>query len=278
MIKIDSHQHYWVYDPIKDSWIDETMPMLKKNFFPEDVFPQMEHAGIAGCVAVQADQSEKESLYLLDLAEKHDFIKGVVGWVDFRRDDIAERLKYFSRFNKLKGFRHIIQSEKDDRFILGKEFCNGIRHLAQHGFTYDILIYPKHINYAYGFVKQFPFQKFVIDHIAKPFIKERKFKPWEDELSVFKKFPNVYCKLAGLVTLADWTSWKIEDFTYYVNKVLDIFGPDRVIFGTDWPVCLTGASYQQTIDITGAVTAHLSAAEQEKIWGGNCIDFYNLKV
>jgi L-fuconolactonase len=278
MLKIDSHQHYWIYDPVKDAWIDGTMPMLQRDFLPEEVYPQMQQAGIDGCVAVQADQSETETMYLLHHADKYDFIKGVVGWIDFKRKDIKDRLWHFSRFKKLKGFRHIVQAEKNDRFILDDDFCRGIGCLEEFNFTYDILIYPKHINYAHSFVEKFPNQRFIIDHLAKPYIKEKVFKPWEDDLSRFKKNTNVYCKLAGLATLADWNNWKAADFSYYVNKVLEIFTPDRVIFGTDWPVCLTGSTYQQTIDITYAVTDHLTESEKAKVWGGNCIKFYNLEV
>lgn len=275
-MKIDSHQHFWVYDPVKDKWIDDSMQVIKKDFFPEDVFPLMQKNDVDGCVAVQADQSENETHFLLDLAEKHDFIKGVVGWVDFRSENIRQRLDYFSQFKKLKGFRHIVQAEPDDDFLLRDDFCRGISLLRKYNYTYDILIYPRHIKTALKFVKKFPGQKFVIDHLAKPFIKKGLIEDWRSDLKQFADFENVSCKMAGLVTEADWDNWTINDFKVYVQTVIDIFGTDRLIFGTDWPVCLTGASYDQVCEIVEATTSFLGLSEKDKIWQKNCRDFYGL--
>ena len=275
-MRIDSHQHYWFYHPVKDAWITDEMNMIKRDFAPGDVWPLMQKNNIDGCVAVQADQSENETKYLLSLAGQHPFIKGVVGWVDLRSPDIADRLEYFSRFRLLKGFRHIVQAEKEDDFLLREDFCNGIKYLSRYNYTYDILIHPRHLKYALQFVERFPGQKFVIDHFAKPFIKHKAIEPWLSDLSKFNAYPNVYCKMAGLVTEADWENWKKEDFVPYFEAVLNIFSADRIIFGTAWPVCLTGQSYDQVCELTQYLAGGLSVADQLKIWGGNAETFYNL--
>lgn len=276
-MKIDSHQHFWEFDKILDkSWINDSMAVLRQDFSPAQVQPLMLENGIEGCVAVQADQTEDETHYLLGLAEKHSIIKGVVGWVDFRAPDINERLEYFSGFKALKGFRHIVQAEKEDDFLLRKDFCDGISLLKKYNFTYDVLIYPKHLKYAQKFVEKFPDQKFVIDHIAKPFIKAQAIDEWKEDLKIFGKYENVYCKMAGLVTEADWYKWKFADFSSYISITLDIFGTDRVMFGSDWPVCLPSASYSQVCEIIEKNTTFLSLKEKEKLWGLNCSDFYGI--
>ena len=276
-MKIDSHQHFWEFDKVLDkSWINDSMSVLRRDFSPTQVQPLMLENGIEGCVAVQADQTEDETHYLLGLAEKYNIIKGVVGWVDFRAPNIDERLEYFSGFKALKGFRHIVQGEKEDDFLLRKDFCDGISLLKKYNFTYDILIYPKHLKHAIKFVDKFPDQKFVVDHIAKPFIKAQAIDEWEEDLRVFGKYENVYCKMAGLVTEADWDNWSLSDFTSYISITLDIFGTNRVMFGSDWPVCLPSASYSEVCEIIEKNTSFLSPEEKEKLWGLNCSDFYSL--
>lgn len=274
-MKIDSHQHFWKYDNIIDkTWITDSMLALKQDFLPETLKPLMFENGIEGCVAVQTDQTENETHYLIDLAKKHDFIKGVVGWVDFTGENIRDRLEYFSNFKIVKGFRHIVQSELQDDFLLRKDFCNGISLLRKHNFAYDILIYPKHLKYAIKFVEKFPDQKFVIDHLAKPYIKNKLVEEWKNELKFFVKYENVSCKIAGLVSEAEWNNWNILDFAIYILTVLDIFGIDRVMFGSDWPVCLAAASYSQVCEILDNNTSFLNVEEKEKLWGLNCLKFY----
>lgn len=275
-MRIDSHQHYWQYHPVKDAWITDEMNIIKRDFSPADVWPLMRANGIEAAVAVQADQSENETQYLLDLADKFPFIKGIVGWVDLCDPHVEERLEYFSQFKLIKGFRHIVQAEKEDDFILSPNFVRGIGHLAKYNYTYDILIYPKHIRNALSFVKRFPNQKFIIDHYAKPFIKKKELEPWLSDLSAFSSYENVYCKMAGLVTEADWNNWTPEDFKPYTEAVLSIFGSKRLVFGTDWPVCLTGQSYDQVCSLTEYLLHALSTNEKEAIWGGNAKEFYQL--
>lgn len=252
------------------------MEVLRRDFLPLDLEPLLRENTIAGCVAVQADQSENETYFLLDLAGKYDFIKGVVGWVDLCAKNIEERLAYFSLFKKLKGFRHIIQGEPEKDFILRLDFCKGISRLRKFGFTYDILVFPEHLPYVPKFVNQFPDQLFVIDHMAKPFIRKGEIDEWKKHLKVVSAFQNVYCKLSGLVTEGDLTSWKPADFRPYIDAAIESFGIDRVMFGSDWPVCLQAASYKQSCLVLEQNTLHLSKAEKEKLWGLNAKKFYGL--
>ncbi len=275
-MKIDSHQHFWNYHPIKDAWISDAMKVIQQDFMPADLLPLLQKNDIDGCIAVQADQSETETRFLLQLAQDNDFIMGVVGWVDFRSNDIEERLQYFSQFEKLKGFRHIVQGESEDDFLLRADFCNGIAQLEKYNFTYDLLILPKHLSVATEFVKRFPKQNFVIDHLAKPNFKEANFTNWENGIRELATYKNVFCKLSGMVTEADWENWKAEDFNYCLDVLVGNFGIERLMFGSDWPVSLLAASYEQSSAIVKNYFSKFSEEEQHKIWGGNAIKFYNL--
>ncbi len=277
-MRIDSHQHFWKYNPTRDTWITNRMSALKRDFLPEDLAPECEKNGIEATIAVQAEQSEKETEFLLDLANRNPKIAGVVGWVDLCSPLVRERLSFFSRFEKLRGFRHIVQSEPDDRFLVRKEFMGGIARLEEFRFTYDILIYPKQLPAAIDLVAKFPGQRFVIDHMAKPEIKTNSSTPWAVQMRTVSKNPNVYCKLSGLVTETTWNSWKNEDFKPYLDVVFDAFGTKRLMFGSDWPVCLLAASYQQVKHIIEDYLSGHSSEEKELIFGRNAIDFYGLKM
>lgn len=276
MKKIDSHQHFWKYHPVKDAWITDDMKVIQRDFLAEDLEPLLQENGIDGCIAVQADQSEAETHFLLELAQNNDFVKGVVGWVDLRSPDLKSRLDYFSQFKKLKGFRHIVQAEPEDDFLLKDDFCTGIAQLEQYNFTYDILILPKHLPFAVELVKRFPNQKFVIDHLAKPDFKNQEFSDWEKGITVLAKCENVYCKVSGLVTEADWNNWSETDFTYCLNVVVEAFSMNRLMFGSDWPVSLLAASYKQSRDVVEHYFSKFSNEGQERIWGKNAIEFYKL--
>ena len=275
-MRIDSHQHFWIFNPVKDAWITNDMKIIREDFLPEDLQPLLAKNNFDGCIAVQAEPSERETEFLLDLAGEYDFIKGVVGWVDFTAQDVKKRLEYFSRYKALKGFRHIVQAEPEDDFLLRADFCRGIALLKEYDLTYDILVYPKHLEYVEKFVKRFPEQKFVIDHIGKPFIKDRKIGEWEKDVRKFSALKNVSCKVSGLVTEADWHSWEISDFHSYLSVIFDTFGTERVMFGSDWPVCLVAATFEEVCEIVEKNTSGLSATEQKKLWGLNCAEFYNL--
>jgi L-fuconolactonase len=276
-MKIDSHQHFWKYDAVKDAWINEEMKVIKRDFLPSDLKPLLIENQVDGCVAVQADQSEDETRFLLDLAKENNFIKGVVGWVDLCAENIEERLEYYTKYEKLKGFRHIVQAEADIDFMLSENFQNGISKLIKYSFTYDILIFPKHLENAAKLVAKFPEQKFVIDHLAKPDFKNKKFSEWEMGIRIIAQFPNVMCKISGLVTEADWNNWTAEDFTYCLDVVTEVFGIDRLMFGSDWPVSLLAASYAESCDIVEDYFSKFSKADQDKFWSKNAINFYDLK-
>src|SRR4029077_16110378 len=201
--------------------------------------------GMDASIAVQAGQSENETMFLLDLAERNERIAGVVGWVDLLSPRVAERLERFSHSSKLRGFRHIAQSEPDDRFLARENFVKGVAHLRAFGFTYDILIYPRQLAAAIELAARLPEQGFVVDHLAKPEIKSGKTLPWATQLREIAQNKNVFCKLSGLVTEADWKHWKADDFKPYLDVVFDAFGADRLMFGSDWPVCLLAATYRQ---------------------------------
>ncbi|MCC6723199.1 MAG: amidohydrolase family protein [Saprospiraceae bacterium] len=275
---LDTHVHFWQFDPVRDAWIDDTMQVIRRDFLPADLEPELLANEINGCVAVQADQSEEETHFLLQLAENHAFVKKVVGWVDLRSPDIAERLDYFSQFGKLAGFRHIVQGEADVNFLLRNDFKKGIAALGKHGFTYDILVFPHQLGAVLEFVRQFPNQKFVIDHIAKPYIKDGYFDGWAALMQEIAKHENVYCKVSGMVTEASWQSWKYEDFLPYLDLVTFSFGPQRLMYGSDWPVCLLGGSYAAVKGIVDQYFAGFTSNEKQTIMGENGANFYGIKT
>jgi L-fuconolactonase len=277
-MKIDAHQHFWRYDAQRDDWITDEMSVLRRDYLPDELLGELATNGMDGCVAVQADQSERETIFLLELAAQRSAIAGVVGWVDLRSADVRARLKYFSQFEKLCGFRHIVQAEPDDQFLLRDDFQRGIASLQEFGFTYDILIYPKQLPAAIKLVEQFPEQRFVIDHMAKPLIKTGELWPWASRMKTIAANPNVFCKLSGLVTEADWHNWQADDFRPYLDVVFEAFGTDRLMFGSDWPVCLLAGSYRKVKQLVADYVTNFTDTDKAKIFGASAIRFYNLKV
>jgi L-fuconolactonase len=277
-MNVDAHQHFWRYDPRRDTWITHEMSRLRRDFLPEDLLPELAANGIDGSIAVQADQSERETEFLLGCAAQHPQIVGVVGWFDLRAADAEERLAHFSRYKRLRGFRHIVQSEPDDRFLLREDFCRGIRCLREFGFTYDILIYPKHLAAAGEFVAKFPEQRFVVDHLAKPNLRAKDLRAWSNEIRAMASHPHVFCKLSGLITEADWQNWSADDCKPCLDVVFDAFGADRLMFGSDWPVCLLAGSYRQVKELIANYTRHFSASDRQKIFGLNAARFYGLRT
>jgi L-fuconolactonase len=276
MLRIDAHQHFWKFDPIRDSWITADMAVIQKDFLPVDLLPVLETNGIDGSVIVQSDQSEKENDFQLANAAGYDFIKGIVGWVDLKADNIEERLVHYKQFKKMRGFRHVLQGEPDRAFMLQPAFKRGIGLLNQFEFTYDILIYPDQLQYIPGLVSAFPYQYFVIDHIAKPYIKDKKIDDWKKDMQALAQFPNVYCKISGMVTEADWRNWRQEDLEPYLDVVVESFGIKRIMFGSDWPVCLVAATYGQMMKIVKDYFSSFTQYEQDLFFGGNAMQFYHL--
>jgi L-fuconolactonase len=276
MKKIDAHQHFWQFDPVRDSWINEEMKVIQKDFLPGDLEPVLRKNGFEGCVAVQASQSEAETDFLISLARQHGFIKGVVGWVDLQANNIADRLAQYKSFPVVKGFRHVLQGEAQRDLMLQPAFKRGIAALQQYDFTYDILIFPDQLKFSTGLVTHFPEQKFVVDHIAKPSIKRKEIDTWKADIENLALHQNVSCKISGMVTEADWKTWQKEDFIPYLDVVVNAFGIDRVMFGSDWPVCLVAASYLDMLAIVNDYFSTFSNEEQEKFFGLNATRFYNL--
>jgi L-fuconolactonase len=276
-MRIDAHQHFWQYNAARDSWITDDMSVIQRDFFPKDLEPLLKQHNIDGCIAVQASQSEDENKFLLQLANENDFIKGVVGWVDLKAPDIQAQLQHYQQFPKMKGFRHVLQGEKDRAFMLQPSFMHGIGALKEFGYTYDILIYTDQLQFIPDFVSAFPEQKFVIDHLAKPGIKNKEINDWSKAMQTIAAHPNVWCKISGMVTEADWHHWKKEDFFPYLDVVVKAFGTDRIMFGSDWPVCLVAASYDRMIGIVQEYFQSFTTEEQLNFFGNNAATFYNLK-
>ncbi len=275
---IDAHQHFWIYDRREYEWIDETMAPLQRDFLPVDLKHELEAEGFQGSIAVQARQSLQETRWLLELAGHSPFILGVVGWVDLRSPEVGKKLRWLAKNPKLVGIRHVVQSEPDDRFLLQPDFLRGISVLAEFDLAYDILIYPKHLPLAAEFVRHFPGQRFVLDHLAKPPIKARGLHPWKEGIAELAANPNVYCKLSGLVTEADWKEWKPEDMSPYLEAAFEHFGPNRLMIGSDWPVCTLGGSYSRVMGIVREYLSGYSEAEREAILGGNAKHFWKLQT
>lgn len=275
-MNIDSHQHFWKYNPSAHGWITPEMAVIRNDFLPQDLESILERNAIDGCVAVQVDQTESETNYLLGLAEQHSFIKGVVGWIDFCGDHLPQRLQHYSRFEKLKGFRHIVQAEPED-FLRNPDFIEGVRQLGPYGFTYDILIYPHQLEAAIYFVSQLPGVTFVLDHLAKPYISRQEIEPWATGIKTLASFPNVYCKVSGMVTEANLTAWKYEDFIPYLDVVFSAFGTQRLMFGSDWPVCLLAADYASVKKILSTYLNTHSEEVRDAVFGKNACDVYRLR-
>jgi len=276
-MRIDAHQHFWSYNSDEYGWIADNMALLKRDFFPPDLKSELVNAGFDGSVSVQARQTIEETRWLLELSEKFDFIKGVVGWVDLRSEDSLRRqLDEFCKSIKFVGVRHVVHDEPEDNFMLHDEFLKGISILKEYDLTYDLLLFPKHLPVARVVVEMFPDQKFVIDHISKPLVKSHILDPWKEDIKAIAEFSNVYCKLSGMVTEADWEKWKPDDFQPYLDVVSNAFGTDRIMTGSDWPVCLAAGSYKDVIAVIENYIAGFPMQVQEKILGSNCSEFYNL--
>lgn len=275
-MKIDAHQHFWIFDPIRDAWIDKTtMSAIRRDFMPVDLALLLSQNNFHGCIAVQADQSEKETEFLLDLAFKNDFIKGVVGWIDIRSKNLSDYLDKWMTHSKLKGFRHILQGEKPE-FMLQPDFIKGISLLGKRGYTYDILVFPKHLKAVKSFLQHFDHQPFVLDHLAKPYIKKGLIKQWAKVIRSIARHQNVHCKISGMVTEANWTTWKESEFTAYLDVVFEAFGTERLMYGSDWPVCLLAADYKQQLDVIYNYVMKYAPTDVNKIFGENACKFYKL--
>lgn len=276
-MRIDAHQHFWTFDPAEHGWITDAMPELRRDFRPGDLGPLLRRQGLDGCIAVQARQSLEETRWLLALARRHSFIRGVVGWADLRSPGVDADLESLAADPRLRGIRHLVQDEPDDAFLLREDFRRGVGRLRRFGLVYDILIHPRHLPAAIRFADALPEQPFVLDHLAKPWVKDRVLEPWRAEIRELARRPHVAVKLSGLVTEAAWKRWSPADFDPYLDAALEAFGEDRLLFGSDWPVCLLSASYEQVHDLVASWAAtRLSAAARARLFGGNAVRIYGI--
>ncbi len=278
-MRVDAHQHFWHYNPREYAWLDDSMGTLRRDYTPADLAPHLAAAGFDACVTVQVRQTLEETQALLAEADASSFIAGVVGWADLQSPAVGADLERLARHRKLVGIRHIVQSEPDERFLLRPDFCRGVELLERFGLAYDILIYPRHLAVAEEFVGRFERQRFVLDHLAKPDIRHHGLKAWEPGFRRLAAHPNVYCKLSGLVTEADWARWTPQDLRPYLDVALDSFGPSRLMIGSDWPVCEVAADYARVMAVvTDWAAATLPADDQAGVLGGNATRFWNLQL
>lgn len=275
-MRIDAHHHLWKYNPERDSWITDEMKILQNDFLPPQLKSVLDENKIDGSVLIQSEQSLNGNEFMLQLAKENSIIKGIVAWVDFQSENLEEQLIVYHKIPIIKGFRHILQSEKNRAFMLQPDFLKGIKRLQKYDYPYDILIFNDQLKFIPEFLKQFPNQRFVLDHMAKPDIKNKTISMWKKEMQSVSIYPNLYCKVSGMFTEADWHNWKTSDFTPYLDVVLESFGPKRLMYGSDWPVCRLAVDYRGQLSLAENYFGALSESENKLIFGGNALKFYNL--
>jgi L-fuconolactonase len=275
-LKLDSHQHFWKYSDAEYGWIEDST--LRRDFLPDDLHKELKGAGIDGSISVQARQTIGETEWLLSLAERNSFLKAVVGWVPLTSPSVEGDIEKFAARKKLKAVRHVVQDEKDDRYILRDDLNAGVSLLDKHGLAYDILIFECHLPYAIQFVDRHPKQRFILDHIAKPRIRDGAVQPWRDNLREMAKRPNVWCKISGVVTEADHQKWTEAQVRFYIDTAIDAFTPKRIMFGSDWPVCLSATTYKNWTELMHRATKNLSASERDSIFGGAAAAAYRIEA
>ena len=275
---IDSHQHFWRYTAASYPWMTDKLASLRRDYLPEDLAPLLKQTGLDGCVAVQAQQTVAEARWLLSLTDAHPFIKGVVGWVDLQSDRVEEQLAELARHPRFVGVRHVVQDEPDNNFMLRPAFQRGIGKLRQFNLAYDILVFPKQLPASIQLAANLPEQRFVLDHIAKPFIRDGTISPWSEQIRELAKAPNVWCKVSGMITEAKWTGWRAEDFRPYLDVVFEAFGVERLMFGTDWPVATLAGTYQEVHQLAASYVRNLTAEQQARFFGGCATEFYRLRA
>jgi len=275
--KVDAHHHFWKYDPVEYDWIDEKMRVIRRDFLADDLRKEITATGVSGVVSVQARQSLEETRRLLELADRNDFIRGVVGWAPLVEPNVSDTLGELTENRKLRSMRHVLQGEPDPFYMLREDFNAGIRALKPFALAYDILIFERQLPQTARFVDKHPDQVFIVDHSAKPRVGDREISPWRENMQELAKRPNVYCKISGLVTEADYSNWTEAQLQPYLDTVLSAFGPGRLMFGSDWPVCLVAVTYSRWISIVANAISALSVTEQERIWSGTALEAYRLK-
>ena len=277
---IDAHQHYWqLSQPFDYSWLDAPeLAAIRRDYLPSDLEPLIQSVGVDRTIFVQTQHNVAESRWVLGMAEQNDFIAGVVGWVDLASEHCEEQLLEFKDHPKFVGIRHVTQDEPDDDFIIRDDVIRGLKVLQQHNVPFDLLFYVKHLHHAATLAEQLPDLPMVIDHLAKPQIKDHRTDNWIDNFKNASQYPNIYCKLSGMITEADWKNWKPEDLRPYVETAIEAFGPERCMFGSDWPVCELAGTYEQVYNALVDVVGPIGDSERERIFGGTAAEFYRLNI
>ena len=276
-MRIDAHQHFWQYDPDRHRWINDEMSAIRRDFFPGDLATILKNLQIDGTIAVQADETVVETTFLLDLAAKNDFIKAVVGWTDLHSLELEKTLYNFKGIEKLAGFRCVMQGAPDEKYLRNDLFANNLKKLAEHGYTYDLLVYHNQLPALISMTEKLPDNQLILDHIGKPDIRNNQFQTWKEQIKILAKHPGIYCKLSGMVTEADYSKWTYDDLLPYLETSAEYFGIDRICFGSDWPVCLVAGSYNKVYEVIEKFVHQLSKSDQEKIFGLNTLQFYKIK-
>jgi L-fuconolactonase len=277
-ITVDSHQHFWDLQRFQYPWMTEDMVALRRNYLPADLRPVLDRVGIDRTVFVQAQHSLVETEWALELAESNPWIAGVVGWLDLRSPRLEEQIERYADNPKFVGVRHIVHDEKDERWLLDDEVIHGLQLLAKHKLSYDLLLRPPHLKHIPELARRVPGLKMVVDHLAKPLIRAGELEPWRTDLAAVAKIPRINCKISGMVNEADMARWRTSDLAPYVTVALDLFGPSRLMFGSDWPVCRLAGEYSEVLAATQSTLAGLSADERAGVFGGNAIRFYGLSA
>ena len=275
-MRIDAHQHYWNYDPIRHDWINESMKVIRKDFLPTDLSIEMKKNGIDGTIAVQVDETDEENYFLLKLAEENEFMKGIVGWMDLKTATAEEQMQHWKKYSKIKGFRCIMQGKPDELYLKNDLFISQVKKLASYEFTYDLLVYHDQLPSLIRFVEKLPDNKMILDHLGKPDIKNREIKTWKENIKILGQHPGIFCKLSGLVTEANHNNWNYDDLMPYLEIASEAFGIERICFGSDWPVCLVAGSYTEVVGVIEQFSSQLNKDEKEKLFGANTMKFYNL--
>jgi len=276
-MRIDAHQHFWQYDPDRHRWINDEMSAIRRDFFPGDLATILKTLQIDGTIAVQADETMVETTFLLDLAAKNDFIKAVVGWTDLHSLELENTLYNFKGIEKLAGFRCVMQGAPDEKYLRNDLFANNLKKLAEHGYTYDLLVYHNQLPALISMTEKLPDNQLILDHIGKPDIRNNQFQTWKEQIKILAKHPGIYCKLSGMVTEANYSKWTYDDLLPYLETSAEYFGLDRICFGSDWPVCLVAGSYNKVYEVIEKFVHQLSKSDQEKIFGLNTLQFYKIK-
>ncbi len=273
---IDSHHHFWDLSRFDYEWMPPPPNILRRNYLPENLRPLLRATGFDRTIVVQAHKSVSEANFLLDLADAGDFVAGVVAWVDLTKPDVGDVLDELMERPKLVGIRHQVEDDPDDEWLTRDDSVRGLHEVAARGLAYDVLVKPRHLKYVPALAKKIPDLRMVVDHMAKPFIADGVMEPWATDIAAVAEFPGVYCKVSGMVTEADHASWTVEDLKPYVAHVMDCFGIDRLMWGSDWPVCLLAASYEQVFNAAQAAIGPLSESDRARLLGRNAIAFYRL--